>query len=101
VGVPAGQRRNRDQLERAVLLNDIASLHAVGLAGYGIGQLLEPGIESLIENGRLEVIFPDWLDEQFPLYALHPSRRHHPRPKTRAFLDFVIATVKSRSARPH
>jgi hypothetical protein len=53
VGVPAGQRRNRDQLERAVLLNDIASLDAVGLAGYGIGQLLEPGIESLIENGRL------------------------------------------------
>jgi hypothetical protein len=45
-------------------------------------------------NDSLEVIFPDWLDERFPLYALHPSRNYLP-PKTRAFLDFVIATVKS------
>jgi DNA-binding transcriptional LysR family regulator len=45
-------------------------------------------------NQRLEIIFPDWLAERFPLYASHPSRNHLP-PKTRAFLDFVIATVKS------
>jgi len=57
---------------------------------------LELGIESLIECGRLEVVFPDWLDERFPLYALHPSRNYLP-PKTRTFLDFVIATVKSRT----
>jgi len=77
-----------------LLLSDVATIHAVCLAGYGIAQLLELGIESLIESGRLEVIFPDWLDERFPLYALHPSRHYLP-PKTRAFLDFVIATVKS------
>jgi DNA-binding transcriptional LysR family regulator len=77
-----------------LLLSDVATIHAVCLAGYGIAQLLELGIESLIESGHLEVIFPDWLDERFPLYALHPSRHYLP-PKTRAFLDFVIATVKS------
>jgi DNA-binding transcriptional LysR family regulator len=77
-----------------LLLSDVATMHAVCLAGYGIAQLLELGIESLIESGRLEVVFPDWLDERFPLYALHPSRNYLP-PKTRAFLDFVIATVKS------
>ena len=60
----------------------------------GIAQLLELGSESLIESGRLEVIFPDWLDERFPLLALHPSRNYLP-PKTRAFLDLVTATVKS------
>ena len=90
-------RQGRKEIEinsnARLLLNDIATLHAVCLAGYGIAQLLELGIESLIENGRLEVIFPDWLDEQFPLFALHPSRNYLP-PKTRAFLDFVIATVK-------
>jgi DNA-binding transcriptional LysR family regulator len=75
-------------------VSDVATLHAVCLAGYGIAQLLELGSESLIESGRLEIIFPDWLDERFPLYALHPSRNYLP-PKTRAFLDFVIATVKS------
>jgi DNA-binding transcriptional LysR family regulator len=77
-----------------LLLSDVATIHAVCLAGYGIAQLLELGIESLIESGRLDVVFPDWLDERFPLYALHPSRNYLP-PKTRAFLDFVIATVKS------
>jgi DNA-binding transcriptional LysR family regulator len=76
-----------------LVLSDVATIHAVCLAGYGIAQLLELGIESMIESGRLEVIFPDWLDERFPLYALHPSRNHLP-PKTRAFLDFVMATVK-------
>jgi DNA-binding transcriptional LysR family regulator len=100
VGVPAGQQRNRDQPNAQLLLNDIATLHAVCLADYGIGQLLELGIESLIEHGRLEVIFPDWLDELFPFYALHSSRHHLP-PKTRAFLDFVIASVEPRWARPH
>jgi DNA-binding transcriptional LysR family regulator len=79
-----------------LLLSDVETIHAVCLAGYGIAQLLELGIESLIESGRLEVVFPDWLDERFPLYALHPSRNYLP-PKTRAFLDFVIATVKSRT----
>ena len=91
-------RQGRKEIEinsnAQVLLSDIGTLHAVCLAGYGIAQLLELGIESLIENGRLEVIFPGWLDERFPLYALHPSRNYLP-PKTRAFLDFVIATVKS------
>src|ERR1700722_8223042 len=79
-----------------LVLSDVATIHAVCLAGYGIAQLLELGIESFIESGRLEVIFPDWLDERFPLYALHPSRNYLP-PKTRAFLDFVIATVKSQA----
>ena len=79
-----------------LVLSDVATIHAVCLAGYGVAQLLELGIESFIESGRLEVIFPDWLDERFPLYALHPSRNYLP-PKTRAFLDFVIATVKSQA----
>ena len=91
-------RQGRKEIEinsnAQLLLSDVATLHAVCLAGYGIAQLLELGSESLIASGRLEVIFPDWLDEQFPLYALHPSRNYLP-PKTRAFLDFVIATVKS------
>jgi DNA-binding transcriptional LysR family regulator len=91
-------RQGRKEIEISsnaqLLLSDVATIHSVCLAGYGIAQLLELGIESLIESGRLEVVFPDWLDERFPLYALHPSRHHLPL-KTRAFLDFVTATVKS------
>jgi DNA-binding transcriptional LysR family regulator len=93
-------RQGRKEIEirsnARLVLSDVATIHAVCVAGYGVAQLLELGIESLIESGRLEVIFPDWLDERFPLYALHPSRNYLP-PKTRAFLDFVIATVNSPS----
>src|SRR5580693_4120078 len=92
-------RQGRKEIEISskaqLMLSDIATIHAVCLAGYGMAQLLELGIESLLESGRLEVVFPDWMDESFPLYALHPSRNYLP-PKTRAFLDFVIAAVKSR-----
>jgi DNA-binding transcriptional LysR family regulator len=90
-------RQGRKEIEihskAQLMLSDIATIHAVCLAGYGIAQLLELGIESMLESGRLEAVFPDWLDERFPLYALHPSRHYLP-PKTRVFLDFVIATVK-------
>jgi DNA-binding transcriptional LysR family regulator len=75
-----------------LLLTDVATMHSVCLAGYGIAQVLELGLESWIATGRLEVVFPDWLDEKFPLYALYPSRLHLP-PKTQAFLEFVTATV--------
>jgi DNA-binding transcriptional LysR family regulator len=91
-------RQGRKEVEISsnaqLLLSDVATIHAVCLAGYGIAQLLELGIESSIASGRLEVVLPDWVDERFPLYALHPSRHYLP-PKTRAFLDFVIATIKS------
>ncbi len=89
-----GRKEIRINSNAQLLLSDVPTVHAVCLAGYGITQVLELGTESLIQSGRLEVIFPDWLDERFPLYALHPSRNYLP-PKTRAFLDFVIETVKS------
>jgi len=96
-------RQGRKEIEISskaqLLLSDVATMHAVCLAGFGIAQLLELGIESLMESGRLELIFPDWLDERFPLYALHPSRNYLP-PKTRTFLGFVIATVKSPGLNP-
>ena len=55
-------RQGRKEIEinsnAQLVLSDVVTLHAVCLAGYGIGQLLELGIESLIESGRLEIIFP-------------------------------------------
>jgi DNA-binding transcriptional LysR family regulator len=76
-------------------VNDPGTLLSACLAGYGVAQILELGFEHLIAEKRLVNLFPDWPDERFPLYALHPSR-HHPSAKTRAFLDFVV----SLTARP-
>ena len=54
---------------------------------------MDLGVAPMIADGRLVEVFPDWPDERFPLYALHPSRHHVPA-KTRAFLDFIIALLQ-------
>jgi DNA-binding transcriptional LysR family regulator len=71
-------------------VNDAGTLHSTCLAGYGITQMMVFGGEALIAAGHLVDLFPDWPDEHYPLYALHPSRHHLPA-KTRAFLDFIIS----------
>ena len=76
-------------------VNDVGTMHSACVAGYGIAQIMALGAESLLADGRLVDLFPDWPDERFPLYALHPSR-HHPPAKARAFLDFVISLTAQR-----
>lgn len=57
------------------------------LAGAGIAQAMTLGLGDMVTTGRLVDLFPEWPDETFPLYALHPSRRHVPA-KVNAFIDF-------------
>ncbi|RDK02291.1 LysR family transcriptional regulator [Paraburkholderia lacunae] len=74
-------------------VNDVGTLHSVCAAGQGVAQILALGAESLLANGKLVELFPDWGDEVYPLYAFYPSR-HHPPAKVRAFLDFIVSLVK-------
>lgn len=89
-------RQGRKEVEVAtngqLLLTEVVTMHAVCAAGYGIAQVLELGVEPLLANGRLEILFPDWLEERFPLYAFYPSRSYLSA-KTRAFLDFVMEAM--------
>jgi DNA-binding transcriptional LysR family regulator len=71
-----------------LMVNDAGTLHSICLAGLAVAQTMEFGVGSMLADGRLIDLFPDWPDERFPLYALYPSRHHLPA-KTRAFLDFV------------
>jgi DNA-binding transcriptional LysR family regulator len=91
--------RQRRKLEVPVhgrlTVNDVGTLQSALLAGYGIAQIKELGAESLFADGALVELFPDWAEERFPLYVLHPSR-HQPAAKTRAFLDFVVAITAGR-----
>jgi DNA-binding transcriptional LysR family regulator len=51
------------------MLSYVATMHAVCLAGYGIAQVLELGVDAHLSSGRLVTLFPDWEEERFPLYA--------------------------------
>jgi DNA-binding transcriptional LysR family regulator len=73
-----------------IILNDPLTYTELCLAGLGIAQLFELGIESLLHRGALINLFPKYSDERFPLYAYHPSRHFVPA-KLRAFLDYIAA----------
>lgn len=89
------KRRKKLVLETSgsLTVNDAGTLYSVCLAGHGMAQVMDLGVGPMIADGRLVEVFPDWPDERFPLYALHPSRHHLPA-KTRAFLDFIIALMQ-------
>jgi DNA-binding transcriptional LysR family regulator len=89
------KRRTKLVLETSgsLTVNDAGTLYSVCLAGHGMAQVMDLGVEPMIADGRLVQVFADWPDERFPLYALHPSRHHLPA-KTRAFLDFIIALLQ-------
>jgi DNA-binding transcriptional LysR family regulator len=75
-----------------LLLTDAGTILATALSGVGIAQIKAVGIQAQLDSGEFIDLFPDWPDEQFPLYALYPSR-HLPAAKVRTFIDFVMAAV--------
>ncbi|WP_322087902.1 LysR family transcriptional regulator [Burkholderia sp. BCC1999] len=62
------------------------------VAGFGIAQIIDLGIDAHLRAGTLEPILTDWPDETFPLYVYYPSRNHVPA-KVRAFIDFVVGMM--------
>ena len=68
-------------------MSDVGTMLGACLAGAGIAQVMALGVQDFLDRGQLIDLFPDWPDEAFPLYAIHPSRRHPPA-KVRAFIDF-------------
>jgi DNA-binding transcriptional LysR family regulator len=76
-----------------LLLSDVGTMLGECMAGTGIAQVMALGIQEHLDQGRLVDLFPDWPGERFPLYALHPSR-HLPPAKVRAFIDFVLQTLR-------
>jgi DNA-binding transcriptional LysR family regulator len=80
-------------LSGQLTVNDAGTLYSVCLAGHGMAQVMGLGVEPMLADGRLVDVFPDWPDERFPLYALHPSRYHLPA-KTRAFIEFITLLLR-------
>ena len=89
------QRRKKVTVKPQGMLtvNDPGTVYSTCLAGLGLAQLFELGIEEYTSSRQLVQLFPDWSEQRFPLYAYYPSRHHVPA-KTRALLDFVAGLVR-------
>jgi DNA-binding transcriptional LysR family regulator len=64
------------------------------LAGFGVAQVIDLGLDHHIKHGDLINLFPDWADERFPLYVYYPSRSHVPA-KVRTFIDFIVESLSA------
>lgn len=64
------------------------------LAGFGIAQVIDLGLEHHFKSGALVNLLPDWSDERFPLYVYYSSRNHVPA-KVRKFIDFIVESLST------
>ncbi len=65
-----GRKEIKVETQSQLMLSDVATMHAVCLAGCGIAQVLELGVDAHLSGGRLVVLFPDWEEERFPLLPI-------------------------------
>lgn len=80
-----------------LVVSDAATLLTACLAGTGIARIKRTGVADLIDKGQLVELFPDWQGEDYPLYALYPSRNLPPA-KVRAFIEFVEEIVNGQAS---
>ena len=62
------------------------------LAGFGIAQVIDLGLEHHFKSGALIDLFPEWPGERFPLYVYYASRNQVPA-KVRKFIDFITSSL--------
>ena len=71
--------------------NHIDTNYAVALAGMGIAGLPSFVAEDALLEHALERVLPQWHLLSVTVYAATPTRKHMPA-RTRAFIDFLVAT---------
>jgi DNA-binding transcriptional LysR family regulator len=64
------------------------------LAGFGVAQVIDLGLDHYVKSGALINLFPDWSDERFPLYVYYVSRNYVPA-KVRTFIDFIRISLST------
>lgn len=66
-------------------------LYAAAVTGMGVAGLPTFMAADALRDGRLVRLLPDWHGGALQLYAAMPTRKHVPA-RTRAFMDFLIAS---------
>ena len=84
-----GEERTQVSVTSHFSANEATALLRAALAGGGIA--LQPTYLASphLQDGRLQVVLPDWKVPDMAIYALYPSRKHL-SPAVRALLDFLV-----------
>ncbi|CAB3790142.1 LysR family transcriptional regulator [Pararobbsia alpina] len=81
------------QVKGTLLTNNGEVLHGWTLMGRGVGLKALWDIKDDLKQGRLIELLPSFAHNVINLYAIYPTRTHLP-PRTRVFVDFVVASMK-------
>ncbi|MEO7888189.1 MAG: LysR family transcriptional regulator [Polaromonas sp.] len=93
---PNGEQQTL-RLEPRVQASQVSALHALCLAGWGIGTAVSEDDRQALADGRLLPILPGWRMTDLPVYAVTPRRGDQPA-KVRHALDLLVAYFGDRDA---
>jgi LysR family transcriptional regulator, regulator for bpeEF and oprC len=78
------------QLPHRVAANDADTHVALACAGLGLAQLpLTSRVKSLLHDGSLVQVLPEWQAGELPLFVMYPRNRHLSA-RLRVFVDWVV-----------
>ena len=81
----------------ALTVNNSDSYLGACLAGLGIIQSPEVGLQRWIDAGRLVEVLPDYRPSPMPVSLLYANRRHLPR-RVQAFVNWIEKLIRERLA---
>jgi DNA-binding transcriptional LysR family regulator len=89
----------RPKLRAAVTTMNAELTYASALSGLGICGLPSFVVEDAILESVLERVLPEWQLHQYTIWVCMPTRKHVPA-RTRAMLDFLVATFGGQDRDP-
>ncbi|MBP0636038.1 MULTISPECIES: LysR family transcriptional regulator [unclassified Cupriavidus] len=90
----SGEEAPVTQRTRMIFDDPEAMAHAAML-GYGVALLPTPHAARWLESGALVRLLPGWHADNGPISLYYPNKTLLP-PKTRVFIDFVVAAFRDR-----
>jgi DNA-binding transcriptional LysR family regulator len=83
-----GEQQYQKAVPGAIVVNNADAYQAACLAGLGIIQAPELGVRTLLEQGKLIEVLPDFRALPMPVSLLYANRRHLPK-RTQLFMNWV------------
>ena len=74
-------------------VNDSTAQLTATLSGLGVSQLPLFMAQPFLDNGKLQLVLPDWQRAAFPLYLIYPPGRHLSG-RLSAFINWVMAVFQ-------
>jgi DNA-binding transcriptional LysR family regulator len=91
-----GKTTERTLISGTVKANNSIALLNSALAGIGIASIATHVVSDYIRTGQLNVVLPEWKQDNIPIYAVYPSNQYIPL-KVRAFVDFFSTELAAKT----